>query len=364
MRKIESEAGTRGPRAALNDVARRLAGALAAAVLVGGGVAAAQMPQRKQTTPQELIEKARTEGLRGRVHGANPRLGAYVFTWWRPGDFFDSVNFSLVPANPEAGKAIAGLERHQAVLVRGRIETGYGSQPHLLVESLEPGEKWSPGVRATPTERIADLEKALAGKTRLSALVHAVSEDGGMLVVEWRDEVVPVQVPSVPQLRQRVRELFRGDRVRFGFRIAAHPRRPLHLTLDSGAGSPPRLEVTDSIHAQHDRERTVEGRLVLFPHSPVLRRSIWAVEDPGPDGLHRYFTIFNFEDLKDQDRTDAKLDAAWRAKPDGVLDARNKYIHTGVRVRVTGKVSNPAQNQANPTLRTTSERVEIVADGQ
>jgi hypothetical protein len=101
----------------------------------------------------------------------------------------------------------------------------------------------------------------------------------------------------------------------------------------------------------------VEGNLVLFPKSPVLRRTIWGVEERGPNNLHRYFTIFNFENQEDQSKIETALQTAWSSTGDGVKDARNKYVHTGIRVRVTGKVNNPAHNQANPTLVTTANQV-------
>lgn len=353
------------PLGALRHSARVLALCGLAVLLAAGaaqGQGAGSRERRPPLTMDELAAMASGPGLRGRIHGATHRQGAYVFTWTRPGNFFESHNLSLVAANPQVEAKLRGLERHQEALVRGKLkQDGYGSQPHILVEALEPGEKWSPGVVATPPRKApGDLRETLSGKKSLTAMVHALSPDGGMLVVEWRDFIIPVQVPQAQ--REAVAQLFRGDRIRFRFTLAPHPKEPLHLLLDatSEGGRKP-LEVRDALHAQHDQERTVTGRLVLFPKSPVLNRSIWAVEDRGENGLHRYFTIFNFSDLKDQDKIDAQLGGAWKAHPKGVLDGRNKYIHTQVRVRVSGKVSNPARNQANPTVVTTSDRVEVLA---
>jgi hypothetical protein len=309
----------------------------------------------------ELAVRAGQEGLRGTMHGANHRLGTYVFTWWDPASFFNSVNFSLVPANPQAEAALKDLERHQEVLVKGVLVRNPSSQPHLRVETVEPGKKWSPGVRVDePAERREDLGQWLRSKKRVQAMVHAIAEDGAMLAVELRGEVVPVQVPSDAALREAVSKLYRGDRVELRYRIAERPAVPLHLLLTPGEKkSEPALRVVDAIQEQHGQTRTVTGKLVLFPRSPVIRRTIYGVEERGPDGLHRYFTIFNFKDAEDQKRIDALLQGAWDAKVGGVQDARNKYVHTGVRVRVTGEVNNPAPNQANPTLMTTSVNVEV-----
>ncbi len=325
---------------------------------------AAQEPNHEATL-EELTAMAAREGLRGRVHGANQELGTYVFTWRQPGNFFHSFDFSLAPANPQVEAVLAGLERHQEVLVKGRLIRNPSSQPHLLAESVEPGKKWDPGISAAREDPPpTDLRRALRGRRELRALVHALAEDGGMLVVEWRGQVIPVQVPPDAELREEVGKLFRGDRIEFRFAVAKQPPRPLHLALDPdrSRGREP-LVVTDRIHDLHDQERTMEGELVWFPKSPVLNRAIWGLRDPDPKGdrsLDRYFTLFNFEDMKDQEKIEAALQAAWESQPGGVVNARNKYVNTRVRVRATGKINDPAPNQANPTIVTTSVQVQVL----
>ena len=325
-----------------------------------GGGAAGTTPARKPISLEELAVRAGKEGLRGTMHSANHQLGTYVFTWWDPASFFNSINFSVEPTNPQAASALEGMERHQEVVIKGALVRN-GSQPHLRAESVEPGKKWSPGVRVDEPRETNDVNKWLRGRKRAEVLVHALSEDGGMLVVELRGEVVPVQVPPDAALREAVSKLYRGDRIEIRYRIAERPVVPMHLVLTAGEKeSEPALRVLDAMKEQHGTTRTVTGRLVLFPLSPVLKRTIWGVEERGPDGLNRYFTIFDFKDAEDQKRIEALLQGAWDAKTDGVRDARNKYLHTRVRVRVTGEVSNPAPNQANPTLMTTSVNVEVV----
>jgi hypothetical protein len=314
----------------------------------------------KTEAPIDLGALAKDAGLKGTMHGAVPGLDTYVFTWWHPKGFFQNQNLSLVPETPEVGKQLAALERHQAATVWGTLVRVNAGQTHVRVDRLTAGEKWDPGVRTAPFKRIEPekLKRELGRKKELQALVHAISPDGSALVVEYRDEVLPVQAPPVEALRKSVAGLYRGDRIRMRYRIAEHPKQPLHLliTADPESGRSA-LEVTDSLHALHEQERTVEGNLVLFPKSPVLRRAIWGVEERGPNGLHRYFTIFNFENQEDQTKIELALQSAWSASPEGVKDSRNKYVHTRVRVRVTGKVNNPAHNQANPTLVTTANQV-------
>lgn len=348
------------------------AGLLAAPVFAGGGTSdqpatgtrAAGAPAKPAEKPVDLDALAQGAGLKGTVHGSNRELGTYVFTWAHPGGFFRNENLSLVAGSPEIEAQLSGLSRHQAAVVWGKVVRVTAGQSHVKVEKVEPGEKWDPGVKTEPRDRPDPeaLAKRLAKRKRLEAMVHATSNDGSALVVEYRDEVIPVQTPPSEGLRKQVAGLFRGDRIRFQYRIAEYPRRPMHLVLPSTPETEVSvLEVRDAIHAQHDKELTMEGNLVLFPKSPALRRAIWGVEEKGPDGLHRYFTIFNFEDRKDQDAIDALLQAAWSGETRGVKDARNKYVHTRVRVKVTGKVSNPARNQANPTLITRSAQVEITS---
>jgi hypothetical protein len=341
-----------------------LGGTSAASARAEGGAPApaAQAQAKKPVTLDDLARRLPDEGLRGTMHGANHETGAYVFTWWDPDDFFRNLNFSLIAGSDAVRTAFGALDRHQQVTLRGTLVRNFSTQPHIRVEALTPGEKWDSGIRTTaPAAPPVDLERALRGRTRLRAMVHALDEErGGMLVVEFAGEVVPVVVPEDAALREQVKSLYRGDRIEFGFRIRRSPDRPPHLELAGGNGNRAALAVTDRIREQHGQERTVEGRLVVFPKSPALRRTIYGVEEQGPDGLHRYYTIFNFQDLKDQDRTDAALKAAWQKAGNGFLDGRNKYVHPTVRVRVTGRVNNPAPNQANPALQTDSSRVEVL----
>lgn len=335
------------------------AGARTALGQASGSAPGGRSETRAEKSDPDLDTLAATTGLKGTMHGARHELGTYVFTWWNPKGFFENQNLSLVPANPEVGRQLGELERHQAVTVWGKLVRVTPGQTHVRVERLLAGDKWSPGV--TPEthlpRRPEELARKLAGTKRLDALVHAVAEDGSALAIEYRDEVIPVQVPPTDALRKQVAGLYRGDRIRLRCRVAPHPSRPLHLIFVEDGKSP--LEVRDALHLQHDQVRTVEGHLVLFPKSPVLNRSIWGVEERGPEGLHRYYTIFNFQDAQDQAQIDARLQAAWDSSAKGVLDARNKYVHTRVRVRVTGKVNDPSPNQANPTLVTTAAQVEV-----
>lgn len=314
---------------------------------------------KPQKSDPDLDTLAATTGLKGTMHGARHDLGTYVFTWWNPKGFFENLNLSLVPNTPEMARQFAGLERHQSVVVWGKLVRVTPGQTHVRVDRLEAGEKWSPGVTPDASSRkpAIDLRRKLERKSRLDALVHAISEDGSALAIEYADEVIPVQVPPTDALRQQVAGLYRGDRIRLRYRIAAHPPRPMHLVIAEDAKDS--LVVLDALHDQHDEVRTVEGHLVLFPKSPVLNRSIWGVEERGPEGLHRYYTIFNFEDAKDQAQIDALLQAAWDSSAKGVKDARNKYVHSRVRVRVTGKVNDPSPNQANPTLVTHAAQVGV-----
>lgn len=349
---------------------KRRAWVLTGAMLVTAGVwnaasrpvaAGAPEARKKKTviTLEDLTRRFEGEGVKGLIHGARHAQGAYVFTWYHPEDFFESRQFSLAPANPEVARALTALERHQQVTLRGKLLSNGAAQPHLRVESLSPGAKWDPGVKVAAPSPIPDLTKALKPRGRIPALVHALEETGDVLVIEALGAVIPVRVPADPKLRETVGALYRGDRIELSYRVAERPGIPLHLELQA-EGDRPALKVIDRIVAQHEQMRTVEGQLVLFPKSPVLTRALWGVEEKGPDGLHRYFTIFNFQDLNDQGKIQTLLETAWKGTPEGVVDGRNKYIHTGVRVRVTGKVSNQAKNQANPTLVTTSAGVSII----
>ncbi len=326
--------------------------------------AQAEAPAKKKTviTLDDLARQVESDGLKGTMHGARHPLGTYVFTWYHPEDFFQSRQFSLAPGSEEVARQLSTLDRHQQVTLRGRFLRNGAAQPHIRVETLTPGPKWDPGVKVSPPPApVGNLRETLPREGRIHAMVHALEETGDVLVIEYQEAVLPVRVPQNAALRKAVGNLYRGDRIEIAYRVAEFPRRPMHLELlPTTEGERSALVVTDRIAAQHEKQRTVEGQLVLFPKSPVLSRSLWGVEEKGPDGLHRYFTIFNFEDLKDQGKIDTLLDGAWKGTPEGVIDGRNKYIHTAVRVRVSGLASNPAKNQANPTLITDSTRVTVL----
>lgn len=341
------------------------AGSLPTAAAARGAQGAAPAQKKTVVTLDDLARQVESDGLQGTMHGARHPLGTYVFTWYHPEDFFQSRQFSLAPGSEEVARQLADLDRHQQVKLRGRFLRNGAAQPHIRVEVLTPGPKWDPGVKVSPApEAVGDLRKSLPREGRIPAMVHALDEAGGMLVIEYADAVLPVRVPPDAALRKAVGNLYRGDRIEIAYRVAEFPRRPMHLELRPGAdGERAALVVTDRIAAQHEKQRTVEGQLVLFPKSPVLSRALWGVEEKGPDGLHRYFTIFNFDDLKDQGKIETLLDGAWKGTPEGVIDGRNKYIHTGVRVRVSGLASNPSKNQANPTLVTDSTQVTLIKGG-
>jgi hypothetical protein len=332
------------------------AGLLAGTVAAGGPPEAVQEAhgpaERGATGPslEELSRQLEAEGLSGRMHGADTTLDGYVFTWRDPKNFFHSFNFSMVPGNGRVRDQLTGLERHQAVTIRGRLIPNPSPQPHVRVEELEPGEKWDPGLEATPLAPAPDVMASLSDRGRIPALVHAVGPDGGLLVIEHRDAVLPVVVPD-DAARAEVASLYRGDRIELQYQMQGRPGLPPHLVIDaaSGNGAAP-LVVTDRIRDQHETRRTVEGSLVLFPKSPVLQRTIYGIEERGPDGLHRYFTLFNFDDALDQARIEEMLSSAWKKREGGLREARNKYVHPEVRVRATGRISNPDPNQANPTI--------------
>lgn len=346
---------------------------LAAGIILLGGAAvhaadtvkpdAPAEERQRSVTLDELKPQLEAGGLKGTMHGANHQQGTYVFTWRNPRDFFNFYDFSLIPGGPEVTRVLDRLDRHQVVMIKGRIVPEIGPQPHILVTEITPGEKWESGVTAAHGRPAAtDLRRSLAGKKMIHGMVHAVGEDGGLLVLEWRNGILPVLVPGDPGVRQKVGTLYRGDKVDLRFQVQQAPGQPVHVLIDGSPkdGKEP-VTVTDRLETLDGKTETVEGNLVLFPKSPSLTRSIWGVERKNADGLHWYFTIFNFEDLKDQEQIETALQSAWSREPRGITDARNKFVNTRVRVRVTGKINNPSKNQANPTLMTDSTRVTVIS---
>jgi hypothetical protein len=295
---------------------------------------------------RERLTDALTDGepVEGEMHGVYPELQQYVFTYRAPGNFFEFVEVSLVPPNPAMAASLAELRRHDRVRIQGQILQNPSPQMHVELSSMELVKAWEPVPDMPDYDYEAKLPWDLDGRTEALFLVHAVHADGTVLVVEYRDVVLPVFV-SRPEL---ARDLARNDVVRLHYVIRNEPDRPMHLEL---ADVEQPIEVVDSIVALHGQPASVEGPLVLFPKSPQVKFNVFAVLQELPGQTRRQYTLANFESEETFKAIREKLQAAWDSSgPDGFVSGRNKLINTRIRVRATGTFNEIDPNQANAQI--------------
>jgi hypothetical protein len=289
------------------------------------------------------------KAVEGEIHGAYPELQLYVFTYRNPKNFFEFVEVSLIAPTPQLGSTLRGLQRHDRVRIKGELMDNRSPQLHVELQSVEVVKKFEAKPPIPPYEYEANIPQDLRDKESALFLVHAVNAGGQILVVEYKDTVLPIYVRR-PEL---TRTLARNDLVRLAYEVRTEPAKPVHLRLREDAAQP--VEVVESVMAMHGKPASVEGALVLFPQSPQVRFNVFAVLQKLPGDMQRQYTLANFENQETFDRIREKLQRAWDAAgPDSAVSGRNKLISTKVRVRATGKFNETDPNQAN---------VQIVLDG-
>jgi hypothetical protein len=293
---------------------------------------------------QALERELTTTGLIGSIHGAHAEAGLFVLTVRDPDDFFTHVEYSLIPASAELQQQFAALGRHDEVCVQGHFASNPSPQGHIVVTGLRVLDAWDSGHEVGEYEHEARIPDELVGRSDFVGRIHAVAAEGRILVVEYRDVVLPIFVRDPG----RTASLFRGDIVRVHYRLQAWPERPTHLELDPGAAEP--VEVLDSIAAWHGTERTLRGRLVLFPRSPQLLFDVYALEVDSPLGVTRTFTLVNFADPEQFSRIRAHLEAIWNQHSGTVRPGRNMLINPEVVLEARGTVNVVSPAQANPQL--------------
>jgi hypothetical protein len=312
-------------------------------------------------TPARAVDLAEIEkmitgpGMEGEIHGADAARGLFVITYRNPKDFFDYLEMSLVPANAELAKQLGPLQRHDRVKIKGTFLKNPSPQKHIEVTSLEMVQKFQSPYPADPYGYEARVPDELLNQSSALFLVHAVHADGHILVVEYKDAVLPIFVNN----GELTRKLFRNDLVRLSFHIQKKPKEPTHLKLNETA--PDALELVESIQARHGQPAQIEGALVLFPKSPQVLFNVFAVLEELPAGLKRQYTLVNFDSPEEFKRIRDKLQAAWDSEPKAYVNGRNKLVSTAIRVRVKGKWNEVDPNQANAqVLLDSADSVEIL----
>lgn len=282
-------------------------------------------------------------GLVGWMHAAVPEAGLFVFTYRKPGDFFAYVDLPIIPAG-ETYAALAELRRHDKVRLFGRFADNDAAKPHVRATKIELVEAYASAYATPDYDREIALPAGVPDEDVLIAKVHAVDGAGTVLVLEWRDAVIPVRVDRPEQ----VRELWRNDKVRVHISRAGYPDTPAHVVLDPEVEQP--VELLERVAQDHGEPVTLRGSLVLFPQSPQIVFDIYALQVVDADGIRRNYTLVNFEDMELFEAIRARLAEIWTAAPEDPANGRNKLIKRGVELEVTGVLNVVSAAQANPQL--------------
>ena len=293
---------------------------------------------------KEVEKELTTSGVDGWIHGSVESQGLYVFTYRTPGNFFDYVEMSLVSYSPEMMKELGTYNRQDKVRVKGSFLPNPSPQKHILVSSIEMITQYQTPYPTQPYQHQAKIPDELLTLTTATFLVHAIAGDGHILVVEYKDSILPIFV----QNETFTKNLFRGDVVQLKFKVQSYPNQPVHLNLDEKDPQP--LQVLESIQAKHGKQGVVEGALILFPQSPEIKFNVFAVQEQLQAGLSRQYTLVNFDDPGLFQKIRDALQKAWDQYPGAYVNGRNKLISTHVRVKATGTFNEIDPSQANPQV--------------
>lgn len=292
-----------------------------------------------------LEKQLGSTGISGWIHAGVAGRDQYVFTYRDPKDFFNFVDFPLVAEAPHVREALAKLKRHDEVRVTGKYVSNGAPIRHIKVAEItvvKEGPKPYPHVAEYEYE--AKLPTELIGKSEFVGKIHAVIPDSKILVVEYRDAVIPVFTRDAEILRP----LFRNDKVRVHYVIRPRPGAPIHLQLSPTVQQP--IEVLDSMVKGHGQAVVYEGSLVLFPKSPQITRNVFALQKTDADGIVREYTLVNFEKPDVFFALLAKLQAKWDENTANIRNGRNKFVNDKIRVRAKGKLNVVDAGQANPQI--------------
>jgi len=286
-----------------------------------------------------------TTGLVVEIHGASPGLSLFAVTYRSPTNFFEFVQLSLVARDAAVESQLRTMQRHDRVRIKGSLLPNPSPQMHILASSIELVANYVPAIAAPPYE-YSQTARDLDGKSSGRFLVHIARPDDGILVVEYKDAVLPIFVLN----KQLLTGLARNDVVQLRFRQQDHPDRPTHLRLDEAHREP--LRVVDRITSKHGKRADMKGALVLFPKSPQIVSNVFAILEELPGGLTRQYTLVNLASERRFAEIRTKLQAAWdrHAAPGDYVNGRNKLVSLKVRVRARGIFNQTDSGQANPQI--------------
>lgn len=286
------------------------------------------------------------EGVLLEVHGIVPVSSMFVVTFRNPNNFFQSVHLSLLGTDQGTRDMIRTLRRHDVVLIQGMIDTEIpAEQRHLKADLITLMER-SP--QSTPSQEYTyeALPDAVLNMSELVGKVHAVYADGQVLVVEYKDMVIPVFVKE--QWLSQTKSLFRGDIIAIKYVIQRGPRRPVHINLDPTQADS--FRILRSVVTGHGEQIKLTGKLLMFPQSPMVKFPVFAIDVDMGNGVLLPHTILSFTDPTLFKAARALFQAAWERNASSIRNYRNKFINEAITVTVSGTYNMIDPGQANPQI--------------
>ena len=299
----------------------------------------------------ELEIKLKGEGLTGEIHGAIADSKLFVLTYRNPEDFFDNVQLPLTSESTEVLSALSHLKRHQYYVVKGNFISNKAPLKHINVTSLKLSKDYASELDQIPYQYKGDLNE-LNSKTEFIGRVHAKGADGKMLVMEFKDRIIPIFVTEASSMAL-VNELYRGDLVKIKYTVRSEPEAPTHLNLariqNLPVGVNP-IELLESLVKSHGNPISKMGSLIKFPKSPQINVNIYAllVEDSG--GTTIQYTLANLESPIIFKQVREKLEKFWDENLVGIENDRNKLVNRKIVVHAKGISNMVNAGQANPQI--------------
>jgi hypothetical protein len=188
----------------------------------------------------------------------------------------------------------------------------------------------------------------LLGQVHANSLVEG---RGRALIVDWKDILIPIAVPTF--LESRSRDLIRGDIIQVTVKAVSTPHSTRHYVLDESSPAP--LTIIDDIRLCHGQKRKVTGFLVKFEKSPAISTDVYAIRVVDSNGIARNFTLFPAVNDPDQfveifKAVSEKAKKAWESSTDPGLPIRNFYGKQSVQIEAEGTLNIVSSEQANAQI--------------
>lgn len=294
----------------------------------------------------QLEIKLKSTGLVGEIHGASPDAKLFVLSYRNPTDFFDNIQLPLTTLDSKVLASLREVKRHQAYLIKGEFVTNKAPIKHINVTSLELTRDYTSELDQMPYQYRGDLNE-LKNRTEFVGRVHAVGENGKMLVMEYVDRIIPVFVTE-PVLQKIVTTLYRGDLVKIKYKIRRDPGTPTHLSPRGPSEKP--IELLESLVKSHGTPIEKTGSLIRFSKSPQINSNIYALLLEDVDGTTIQYTLTNFDSPEIFKGIREKLERYWDDNAGSAENDRNKMVNRKLKVHAKGLSNMVDAGQANPQI--------------